>query len=269
MNKPYIGITGITEPREIDGVLDTLHTEGFKPGASHVGMVGFLASEETVAEERPRSARYVANAGALAALVRRVGDTAMPAVHYKIVDRHNFAAPLIELFRHLYDARLCRAVQLNGTPSPLEMWKFFDEYPQARCIYQVGPDLLARGPKAVAQEVSRHRGVFRDVLIDPSCGCGIEMDLEQAVAAAQAVKEAQPDVTIGFAGGFGGEDALWRIADIVTAFGDGGFSVDAEGKLRNTVTDRVDLCRVQAYLHDVYRGLVLGRLRLMSALLSP
>jgi phosphoribosylanthranilate isomerase len=254
MNKPYVGITGVTTEAELDYVLATYEANGFSSKDSHVGMVGFLASKSTAPGGKPRSGRHVADTKTLVELAAKSSSRALSVVHFECRDLPDtFSGLLLPLLDQAYDEGL-RAAQLNATPSPDEVNRVRDAYPELTLIYQIRPDLLAHGPDAVLAEIGKHRGAFQYLLIDPSCGTGRDIDLPQAVLVAEALSKEFPDSSVGFAGGFSGENVEGRVKNLVESMRHCDFSIDVEGKVREPTTDLLDASRVEAYIQGASRG---------------
>ncbi len=250
--QPYAGITGLTSVGQVEAVATQFEEAGFGPDKSHIGMVGFLASRGTLWEE-PMSWRHPPTLQKLVELTGAVRGRMLPMIHYEAAAEPRFAPPLGEIFRELYGPGLCRAAQINARPAPDEVQRLLDSYPELDLVYQIRPELMAQGADAIVRELALHRGAFKYILIDPSCGRGQEFDPAQALPVYQALRAAFPEALLGFAGGFSAENVEARTAGLVTATGRRDFLIDAEGKVR-TPGDDLDLKKTGGYIAGAARG---------------
>lgn len=82
-------------------------------------------------------------------------------------------------------------------------------------------------------------------------------DLETSLQIYSELRERVHDLTIGFAGGFTGENAATRIKQLIEQTKETGFCIDAEGGLRDKITqeygdDLLNIGKVKAYLQSSY-----------------
>lgn len=110
-----------------------------------------------------------------------------------------------------------------------------------------------KSSKQIAQGIEKYKDSIDYVLIDPSGGRGIPFDLESSVKIYSEIKNCCPDLTIGFAGGFTGENVASRLKDIIQRIGTDEFCIDAEGGLRDKITskygdDILNIHKVESYL---------------------
>ena len=115
-----------------------------------------------------------------------------------------------------------------------------------------------RSPRELAVAIGKYQDLVDYCLIDPSGGRGIEFDLEKSLKIYSELKRTSPDLTIGFAGGFTAENTASRLQNIVGGIGESNFSIDAEGGLRDKITekqgdDAVNIGKVEAYLKAASR----------------
>ncbi len=254
LSQPYVGVTGITSDRELNGTLGILEEHGFSPGSSHNGMVGFLATKDTPKNKTPQTPRQVENMATLRKLASRTAGRALSVVHYETQNETAIAAPIIALFQDLYAENLCKTAQINGTPDQREIEKIMEVYPEMKLIYQIRPELLVQGVDRIAEEIALHHGAFAYALIDPSCGRGLDVHIPTAIAMHQGLQERLPRVCIGSAGGYSGENATERVAALVEGLGHTQFCVDVEGKVRFQDTDKISLPKVRTYVAGVAAG---------------
>jgi|GEM_PF-3600544 len=251
--RPYVGVTGITDDRQLVDTIVTAGVAGIGAGYKRDLMVGFLTSEQAILGGEPRNKRHVKDMQTLVTLAEKASGLALPVVHYEMDGKTDCAKPLTTVFRDLYREGIRPAAQLNGTPSVDDVARLRDACPDIELIYQLRPELLQKGINAVVDEIGRHRGAFQHVLIDPSCGRGEDMRPGEAASFAIALQRAFPHVIPGFAGGFSGTNAYIRVVVLSAATGSKQFSIDAEGKLRNGA-DELHALFVQGYLYQTAAG---------------
>ncbi len=253
--KPYVGVTGVTKQEELEPLLQVFEQHGLHNSAYRTGMVGFLASKELVTGGSSTNPRHVKDLPSLVKLAEKTGTRALPVVHYETNGEHEFATHLINIFHDLYRDHLCRTAQINGTPSKKEIERILEAYPEMQLIYQVRPTLMKQGVVAVLDEIDQHRGAFQHVLIDPSCGQGKDIVIDEAIKIHVALKRTfGSDVIVGFAGGFNRQNAAQRVCTLVRNLSHPFFSVDAEKGLRSEMNDQLSLPHVQGYVQGVMAG---------------
>lgn len=110
-------------------------------------------------------------------------------------------------------------------------------------------------PTQIIQRIRAYGDSINYVLIDPSGGRGLEFDLDSSVILYSKLKERCPNLIIGFAGGFTGENVSLKTRKLIERLGDNSFCIDAEGGLRNKITsvygdDLLDIKKVRKYLQS-------------------
>ena len=115
-------------------------------------------------------------------------------------------------------------------------------------------------PEQIAEKTKEYERVANYVLIDPSGGRGDEFDIIHSVAVYQELQEKIPLMLIGFAGGFNGHNVRKRIQTLTEMTGAEDFCIEAEGGLRDKITDRygddiLSLDKVKQYIYEVKRVL--------------
>lgn len=254
--QPYAGITGFTTDAHVSHGLRYFAEAGFAPDADHIGMVGFAVDHGIIrsGKAHPHAPRYFRNAADIAPLAERTRQHALNVVHYTPPERQFAAADAREVVAELYQANLCRTLQINGdTPDANEVEALLREFPDLGVVFSIHPELIRAGNGHIVESLRRYRGNVRYALIDPSLGESKDIQVETAADIAKALEDADLGITIGFAGGFSGENAAGRIAQLRKALGHSRFSVDAEGKL-HTKDDRLDPAKMQSYLQAVKQG---------------
>ena len=237
--KPYIGITGPATIDEVKYVVEEFQKAGYNLGSGHPPMIGFLVSHKTLSGEPTKNRRYP-KVETLRVLLEEVGKRAFTTLHYNSKEQSTLAAQLQALFGEgIYEEALCRAVQLNiVNPDICQIGEIKSRLPDLRIIFQVSHKTMGgRTPREVAQHVLPYSNFISYILIDPSGGKGAEFDIGKSLQIYEALKERLPLVTIGFAGGFTGDNVAQRTRTLIERLGTSDFCIDAEGGLRDKVTD--------------------------------
>ncbi|MEK6849659.1 MAG: hypothetical protein AABY01_03770 [Nanoarchaeota archaeon] len=228
MKKPYIGVTGPTSVEEVDSILGSFLDAGLFPECDVTPMVGFLVSYKTMNGQATENLRYPPVAS-LPALVAATRDRALPTIHYNSREQ-NLAGQVKTLFGPLKG--LCKTVQLNVS---------WPEFQQVAAMKYHGLDIIlqlsqgameGKTPVEIANKVASYGHNIDYVLIDPSGGKGKEFDMDRSQDIWSALTSQCIPLTIGFAGGFTGENVRGRVHNLRMR-GAEKFSIDAEGGLRD------------------------------------
>ncbi len=250
--KPYIGITGPTTVGEVNSINREFASAGYSMHSRHIPMIGFLVSLKTLGGQPTQNRRYPRITD-LRNLVKSTDGKSFTTIHYNSNDQTTLAKQLEEIFYELYPDNLCRAVQLNIVyPNKEEIEKAKREMPDLKIIFQASHRIIeGKAPNEVAENIRRYGSLIDYVLIDPSGGKGREFDIEPSVNLYEELRSVLPKVTIGLAGGFTGDNVATRARDLIAKIGNSDFSIDAEGGLRDKVTD--------AYGDDLFNRSKVGR----------
>ena len=106
-------------------------------------------------------------------------------------------------------------------------------------IFQASRKVMeGKNPKQIAAEIRDYDSLVNYVLIDPSGGKGELFDLNKSIEIYYALSDKCPEITVGFAGGFTGKNVLSRADYIVEKIKSRDFCIDAEGGLRDKLSER-------------------------------
>eukprot|EP01101_Sappina_pedata_P011648 TRINITY_DN7862_c0_g1_i1.p1 TRINITY_DN7862_c0_g1~~TRINITY_DN7862_c0_g1_i1.p1 ORF type:complete len:296 (-),score=97.71 TRINITY_DN7862_c0_g1_i1:65-916(-) len=259
----YVGLTGITSIEQATQLLQSFDSN---PNPNkHRAMFGYLITNDTVSngvcsESQKNKSRYPSIATLQSILDSYpVSPHPMNTIHFESDHQDLFGDQMIELFeKHLakyYANGVCRAVQINiARPDLQQLDKVLSKFPELEIILQVRPEVLKtdggsqRDSDAVveilrpyADEIvsGRTQPRIRHLLIDPSCGAGIEFDPAFCSNLHEAFKKAFPLVDIGFAGGLSTKNVTSKIEQLRSATGTCEFSVDIETGVRTEADELV------------------------------
>lgn len=272
MDKPYIGVTGVTNLVEAQIVAETFEANKldlYNP--SYFPMIGVLVSGRTLIDVPPRklltpNIKYP-NWRLVKPIFDRVKDRAFTMVHYTTKEIDTLPEQIIHLFRDLYretedgglyETGVCEAVQLNVPwPQPVSLERILKEFPEMKIVLQLSKTVMQGiSPDELSKKVLEYKGLVAYALLDPSGGRGIEFDPEQSVEVYRAIKERSPDLMLGFAGGFNGDNVFNKVNQLREMLGKEHFCIDAEGGLRNNhdYIDCLDLDNIRGYIHGAVKA---------------
>jgi len=272
MDKPYIGLTGVTNPLEAEVVAETFDSHQVEIyNQSYSPMIGVLVSGRTLKDVPPRklltpNIKYP-NWRLLKSIFDQIKDRTFTMIHYTTKERDTLPEQMVHLFKELYkesnegelyETGACRAVQLNVPwPQPASLERILKEFPEMKIVLQLSRTVMGEMfLDELARRVSEYNGLVACALIDPSGGRGIEFDPKQSVKVYGAIKEKSPDLMLGFAGGFNGRNVLDKVVQLRKMLGEERFCVDAEGGLRNQnqYIDCLDLDKIRGYVHGAVKA---------------
>ncbi len=260
--KPYVGITGPTSLSEVSSLVEAFATAGYSMDSPHVPMLGYLVSHKTLRGQPTANRRYPP-VKELSPLIEAAKGRILPMVHYNTKDHSTLASQVGEIFVLLYNALYpCRALQLNVVWPGVDQVKLIkDIYPEMLIVLQASHKAMGdKTPSEIAARINAYGKSISYVLIDPSGGRGQEFDLGHSLAVYQEIREKLPELMVGFAGGFTGDNVEARVREIISRTGEDNFCIDAEGGLRNKISaeygdDLLNSIKAQAYLQGAAKVL--------------
>lgn len=255
MEKPYIGVTGVTSPEQATDLLRLFEKNNFTLEGSHIPMMGVLVSDKTFNHRLTKSNRYP-DFFKVVPILEAAKGRAFTALHYNTHTPEQLADEVEMLFNFgdIYENNLCRGIQLNIKSPPVEQIQMINEqFPDMKIILQMSQtleELTADNEKWLNALHSMNCADY--VLIDSSRGQGRLLDIAQSAELFKYLSEKVGRVCYGFAGGLSGDSVrpvMQRLSAFTGAFN---FSLDAEGKLMNE-NDVLDLEKVEDYISGASR----------------
>ncbi|MEK6950347.1 MAG: hypothetical protein AABX13_01335 [Nanoarchaeota archaeon] len=254
--KAYVGITGPANIPETRAICKEFSEAGYSRDSPHIPMLGFLVSYKTLNGQTTQNRRYPP-ANSLPDLLRATGGQVLTMVHYNSREIDTLSQQVAQIFDDVYDKSWCRALQLNIVwPDLGQVARIREQYPEMQIVFQASLKAMeGKTPNQIAQKIKEYQDLISYVLIDPSGGRGRPFDLESSVAIYSELKEQCLDLTIGFAGGFTGENLAPRLREILQQIKANDFCIDAEGGLRDKITsaygdDLLNIEKVRGYLQS-------------------
>jgi hypothetical protein len=250
--RPYVGITGPVTVAEVKAILDEFLSAGITKNTKHIPMVGFLASYKTLNGQKVKNRRYPP----IEDIPKLIDETAfrvLPMVHYNSRETGTLATQITKVFENIPEHY--HNLQLNiPWPDIAQVGLIKDQFPDMQIVFQAsGKAMKGKTPRQIAEGVVEYGDSISYILIDPSGGRGLPFDMESSSEIYSELRGQCPDLTIGFAGGFTGENVAVRLQQLITATKGSDFCIDAEGGLRDKVTeaygdDLLNMEKARAYL---------------------
>jgi hypothetical protein len=242
--QPYIGITGFMTTGEINEVLDVLPR-----GTNRQVMVGVLVSSKTLRGIPNKWPQRYPKPDELSQIFTERRE-ALNLLHFNTKEPEHLLEDM--LLAQSMAGPNCHGFQLNIAWPDKEVLKQYrnrkPEHASQRgvVVLQVGGKALdecGRDAAKIAARVHEYEYLADYVLIDPSGGIGQEFDVDFARQCFIELESQTTYMGYGIAGGL----HVGNLDRLTSLLGDFSFSIDAEGKLRNT-EDNLDVAVARAYL---------------------
>jgi len=254
--KAYIGITGPVSVQETKDICREFSETDYSMESPHIPMLGFLVSQKTLNKQVTRNRRYPL-LDSLPDLLKATDEQVLTMVHYNSREISTLSNQVAQIFDGIYDAGLCKAIQLNIVwPDIAQVTKIKEQHSDMKIVFQASHKAMnGKTPNQIAREIGNYGDSINYALIDPSGGRGMPFDLESSVAIYSELREECPDLAIGFAGGFTGENVAPGLRSILQQIKTEEFCIDAEGGLRDKITseygdDLLNIEKVRGYLQS-------------------
>ena len=255
--KPYVGVTGPVNKKEVRQICEEFARANYTMESSHVPMLGFLVSHKTLKGEETKNRRYPLFKDLEEMLIETKGET-FNMIHYNSREMSTLASQISRLFSEtgIYENGLCRALQMNIVwPDVNQVGKIQDSFPELKIVFQASEMAMKnKTPQEIAQGIKEYGDNLDYILIDPSGGNGMSFELEDFLETYYQIKSTSPGLSLGLAGGFDGTNVFSRVEEIESKIGTNSFSIDAEGRLRDKVSDTygddlLNIGKVENYLY--------------------
>lgn len=239
--RPYVGVTGLSSRLE---VAKTLY-KGFSQTnlsieSERIPMIGFLVSLKTLNRLPTENLRYP-NIKILRELWQESKYFAFNTVHYNTQETKALSEQVITIFAQgIYDRDYLQGLQFNMKwPDRHELLKVKRVMPDLKIIISVFGGILKEStPQEVAQKIESYGLLVDYLLLDPSGGHGKTFEAKEVVPYFQSLRDKFPNLALGVAGGFTGENVGSRVRELILELGITDFSIDAEGGLRDKVSPK-------------------------------
>lgn len=259
--QPYVGVTGPVNITEVEKVLDIFENRYDPSRSIHIPMMGFLVSYKTLNGMPTENRRYPPVSELRPLFQETSGHFCLPMIHYNTREQETLAEQVGKIFEEIYDC--CQALQLNVVwPDAGQVRKVKDNFPEMKTVLQFSRSATAgRNIQEISEKVKEYGDAISYALIDPSGGKGQEFSMKDSLELYNTLRNEAPNVTIGFAGGFSGENVEKRVREIIAKTGSAEFCIDAEGGLRDKLSDKygddlLSMEKVRAYVEGAGRVLL-------------
>ncbi len=251
-SKPYVGVTGPVTLEEVRQVGQAFQDAGFNKNSKHTPMIGVLVSYKTLLGQPTQNRRYPAY-GDVQTLLREASQFGIPMIHYNSREKDTLDDQLDSILTG--SEGLCEGVQLNiAWPDRIKLAKVRKIHPDIPFVIQLSHGAMdGLSAEQIAQKLKEYESLANYTLIDPSGGKGKEFDLNHSLKIYEAIRSHVPKTMVGFAGGFRGDNVAQTTRTLVDLLGTSDFCIDAEGGLRDRVTDNygddtLNIGKVKHYL---------------------
>lgn len=259
--KPYVGITGPITKKEVASCINGFAEAGYSIESPHIPMRGYLASYKTL-NKKPTSNRRYPSIADLPGLLKHADNKVLTMIHYNSREMSTLADQVKQIFEEIYHDMLCRSIQLNIIWPDINQVKLIkQQFPELQIVFQASHNVIKdKTPKKIVQLINRYGNMLDYVLIDPSGGRGVEFKVEHSLSVYNEIREKLPKITVGFAGGLTGKNVDEQISKIISRTEHTDFCIDAEGGLRDKLSDKygddlLNLEKVRSYLQSASRVL--------------
>lgn len=238
IEKPYIGVTGISMPEEAEIIAETFSTV-LPEDASHQGMSGYLVTSKTLGSFGERSAKYP-NLDNLPELLKITNGSGLNVIHYATSDKDTLSEQILRLFTksNIYADGLCQALQLNiSWPDVNELESIRTAMPDLKLVLALTPKIVREETRFdIEDRITDYQELVDFVLVDPSGGNGGSFESTALTPIYTSIKDAMRTQTIIISGGFSEGNILLRLTELAYLFRTKQFGIDAEARLRERTT---------------------------------
>ncbi len=248
--KPYIGVTGVTNAHDARIVSKAMHNHTQHTQIPHMAALGVLVNESTLAGYQALNRRCppIESIPKIFETALTVNPNVFTVIHYTCKDREMLSRSVRKimtlpgLYYNSEENGLCNAIQLNGGFEQVHANKLAEiqnEFPGLRIIYQVPKSDLCMSVAAVLKNIDERAEFIDYVLLDASGGRGIPMDMRLMTLYGSALRDAAR-IAFGFAGGLNENTVADCIHELGSILEYSNFSIDVERGVRNPLADRYD-----------------------------
>lgn len=261
MAKPYIGITGATNECEVIVIGREFRKNGYERESDRMPLQSFLVCPGSMHSSKYENNRYPKYKDLRNILMANRLSNSM--IHYNCSDASRLIEKLLLLFndQNIFKDNLCRMLQLNvAWPSLESVSGLKSMFPGLEIVLQLSEEARHDlSHSEIAKKLSRYGSSIDYALIDHSSGKGKELDISSAFESYARIKDACPDLAIGFAGGFNAQNIFQKASELVKSIGNSDFSLDVESGVRlsnkTSSNDRLSIDKVRTYLQNISKVL--------------
>ena len=240
MSKPYIGITGFMDKKEVETMIKSIAFE-----TSRQLMIGVLVSNKTInGEKNNHPTRYP--------LRERLGQIfikhpmVINMIHYYTDDQTDLCNQLLDIV--MATAGSCDGIQLNMPwPNHEELEKFKELCPDKKIVLQINRKMLESSPNHLSMRcLYEYNNLVDYILFDASGGRGLELDVDFLLPFIKMFECISEEINLVVAGGLKSNN-LSQLKPLVDIYPN--LSIDAESCLRDENDDLV-IIKARNYFHE-------------------
>lgn len=234
VNTKYISVTAGKDAKEVNAILNEFQKVGYSLDQEYTPVIGIQISEKTFKGIKPKNFRF-ATFAEVPSLLIIINGKAMPIIHYNTKNLDTLFEQVSCVFESTYD--YCKLIQINATfPDVSQLEKIKERFGKLRISLQV--DYRGMDLNQVSDKVVSYCDCLDYVLIDPSRGRGDMFDIDESTSLYLRIKDKRPNYEIVFAGGLNGDNVEDVLSKIIDRIKTKEFSICAEGKLRDKISDK-------------------------------
>ena len=239
--KQYIGVTGFMTRQEVESALSAMPQD-----SQILLMVGVLASYKTLNGQEPGNPKRYPNIHAIKNIFVD-HPKALNLIHYNTRETDTLLSQLNSLVE---EAGPClHGFQLNICwPPNWQLARFKENNPNMRMVLQISEKAFSAAEysaKKLSSRINDYKDSITDILLDGSGGTGKTLRPDFMNYYISHIRNSCPNIGIGVAGGLSPNTP--HLIEAV-ALNHPGVSIDAEGKLRNLVSDELELESTKLYI---------------------
>jgi len=254
--KNYIGVTGLVSKEEVSYICKSFEDFGLYDNPFHKPMIGILASYKTLNNIEVENRRYP-KLDALSELINEMKSGTFKTIHYNTREFNSLFEQISKLISIPYYRNSLDGLQLNMTYPPIgQVEKIKEKFPKLDVIFQANSGVLNSGSKKeIAKSIKNYENLIDYVLIDASGGRGKNLNILYSAELANEIKNLNPNINIGFAGGFDRCNVYRNCEELILLYGGFNLSIDAEGGLRDKLSnkygdDLLNINKVRDYIQS-------------------
>jgi hypothetical protein len=239
-SKPYVMVTGAASVDDALGVLALFRKAGYTMDNGHMPAMGFQSSWRSLDMGFSKDNIRVPKLRELPKILDTVKGQVFTTVHYYTKNPDRLVTEVSKLLNYddMYRSGLIGGLQINKMcPSPEQMSFLRERHPDIKITIQV-PDNLDSNPKEIERLVKNYKIDY--ILLDSSYGTGKEFVIDQMASTYKALRNGGYENGIVGAGGIDGHNARRKASHLFYSTGTKDVSLDAEGGLRNKLSEGYD-----------------------------
>lgn len=231
--KNYISVTAGKDAEEVKSIISEFQKAGYSINQNYAPVIGIQISENTLRGIRPKNLR-LASFNDIPSLLQLIDGNLIPVIHYNTKNLNSLFEQVSKVLDTTYE--YCKLIQINAKfPGISELSKIKERYNELKISLQV--DYTGLDIKETTEKIISYGDSLDYILIDPSRGRGDRFNISDTSILYLEIKDKKPEYNIVIAGGIDGDNANEVLTNLIDLIQTKNFSICAEGKLRDKVSD--------------------------------